>query len=151
MIQNSSIKPSLLCCDSFSDHRGELIFNNNFDLKLLRRFIVFYHPNTNVIRAWQGHKFEEKWFLVIQGAFVINCVEIDDWHKPSITLIPQTFVLNRSSKSLLHIPKGYANGFKAIEENSIILMFSNATLKESQADDFRYEKDLWFDWNNVKL
>lgn len=151
MLQNDTNKPSLIHCESFSDQRGELIFNNNFDLKDLRRFIVFYHSNTDVIRAWQGHKFEDKWLLVIHGAFIINCVEIDDWANPSLTLTPQSFVLRKSSKALLHIPKGFANGFKAVEENSTLLLFSNATLNESKSDDFRYDKDLWFDWNNLKI
>jgi dTDP-4-dehydrorhamnose 3,5-epimerase len=45
------------------------------------------------------------------------------------------------------IPGGYANGFKALEDNSRLLAFSNLSLEESRQDDYRFEKNMWKNWD----
>jgi hypothetical protein len=34
----------------------------------------------NVIRAWQGHRIEKRWFIAVKGEFKIGVVKIDYWH-----------------------------------------------------------------------
>lgn len=48
------------------------------------------------------------------------------------------------------IPKGYANGIKALEVDSELMVFSNKTLEVSNKDSWRYDANLWFDWENLK-
>ena len=49
------------------------------------------------------------------------------------------------------IPLGYANGIKALETNSKLIVFSSQTLENAKKDDYRFEKNLWFDWNSIKI
>jgi dTDP-4-dehydrorhamnose 3,5-epimerase len=100
------------------------------------------------IRAWQGHKIEEKYFFVNQGSFLIAAVKIDNWQNPSPNLKPETFVLNTKKPQILYIPAGYANGIKPLENNSQLTVYSTVSLEESINDDYRYDKNLWMDWND---
>ena len=40
----------------FKDERGEIQFFNNFDMTEIKRIYTIFHPDANIIRAWQGHK-----------------------------------------------------------------------------------------------
>ncbi len=51
------------------DERGTLTFFNNFDMSPVKRFYVIDHPDTTIVRAWQGHKVEQKWFYVVCRQF----------------------------------------------------------------------------------
>ena len=54
-----------------------------------------------------------------------------------------SFELNAKKPQVLYIPGGYANGFKAISENSKLMVFSNLDLETSKRDDFRFETHKW--------
>ncbi|NNE76924.1 MAG: dTDP-6-deoxy-3,4-keto-hexulose isomerase, partial [Pricia sp.] len=95
------------------------------------------------IRAWQAHTKEKKWFYCNSGAFVINLIELDNFEHPSDNLKTQKILLNSAVPMVLEISGGYANGFKATQEGSKLLVFSNFSLDESKADDFRYPADQW--------
>jgi dTDP-4-dehydrorhamnose 3,5-epimerase len=58
------------------------------------------------------------------------------------------FVLSSQSPSVLYIPPGYANGFKNLEDETIIMFFSTSTLEESKGDDIRFEWDKWNIWED---
>jgi dTDP-4-dehydrorhamnose 3,5-epimerase-like enzyme len=53
-------------------------------------------------------------------------------HEPFVT------VLSDCAPKILHIPAGYANGFKTLEEGTIVQFFSTSTLEEALNDDIRY-------------
>ena len=129
-----------------TDERGTIAFANDFDLSKVVRFYRITHPDTSIIRAWQGHQKESKWFHCYQGSFLIKLMKIDDWVSPSKNLIPQVFELKNTTSQVLHVPPGYASGFKALEENSSIMVFSDFTTEESKNDDFRFEKNYWNSW-----
>ena len=44
----------------FQDERGKLIYFNDFDLTIVKRFYIIEHPDTEIVRAWQGHKKRRK-------------------------------------------------------------------------------------------
>ena len=132
--------------DRYVDERGIVSFINDFDLREVRRFYSIKHPNKKIIRAWQGHKKESKWFYCSKGRFLINAVKIDDWVDPSPNLTCQTFLLDEKSDQVLFIPAGHANGLKALENNSKILVFSNLTLQEAKNDNYRFNVTTWYDW-----
>lgn len=137
---------SLFVGDTFKDHRGTLSFVNDFDMSEIKRFYTIVHPNTEIVRAWQGHQFEQKWFTVVQGSFKLAAVKIDDWGSPSPTLRPHVVTLTDVIPQVLHLPAGYANGFKALEPNSKIIVFSDKSLEDSKKDNYRFDSKLWLDW-----
>jgi len=128
------------------DERGKLLYFNDFDMKPVRRFYIIEHTETKIVRAWQAHQKEQKWLHVIKGSFKIVVVKPDDWEMPSQKLFTKVIILKSDSNQLLHIPGGYANGFKALEVNSKLMVFSDFSIANAGEDDFRFDKDLWYDW-----
>lgn len=128
---------------NYIDARGSLRFINDFDMSDVKRFYAVTHPDTNVVRAWQGHKVERKYFFCVTGKFKVAAVKVDDWNSPSENLIPEHFELTADRASILAIPGGYANGFKAIEPNSTLIVYSSHSLADTAGDDFRFDRSLW--------
>jgi len=137
------LSPNLINGSSFSDERGKLKFFNTFNMKEIVRFYEIALTSIDVIRGWQGHQYEKKWFYCHSGEFVVNLVKIDNFDNPSDHLIPERFVLDAKNPFVLEVPEGYGTGFKANRGNSKLLVFSNFTLDESKQDDFRYSVDKW--------
>jgi dTDP-4-dehydrorhamnose 3,5-epimerase len=129
------------------DSRGTIGFVNDFDLSPCVRFYRISHPEISIIRAWQGHKKESKWFHCIRGSFILNVIKIDDWEIPSKHLEVQKFELKNSESLVLFVPPGHVTGFKALEIESRLLVFSDFNTEESKLDDYRFEKNYWFNWD----
>jgi dTDP-4-dehydrorhamnose 3,5-epimerase len=144
MIQEDKIE--LIKGGVHTDQRGSLRFFNNFNLEPIKRFYVSEHPDVDIVKAWQGHKQEQKWFHVIAGSFKIVLVQPDDWDSPSENLEYEEFILDVNKNEVLSIPRGYASGFKALLPKSKLMIFSDFSLEDSLNDDFRYEKELWYKW-----
>lgn len=130
------------------DERGEVQFVNDFSFPDVKRFYII-KPKQNQVRAWQGHKIERKYFFASHGSFLVCTILIDNWDKPSTDLEVNQIILNSNDHKILEIPAGYANGFKALEPNSTLIVFSNLTLAESQQDDYRFDQSLWVDWEDI--
>ncbi len=116
--------------NSFQDNRGIIRFVNNFDLKNIRRMYVI-KPETDVIRAWQGHKIESKWFFVLSGSFQVQSINMLDLNNR------QNIILKSSENLVLNIEPGSYNGFIALNDSSELSVFSDQTLEKSKDDDFR--------------
>lgn len=129
--------------NSYTDHRGTLSFVNDFNLIGVKRFYTITHPDINIVRAWQGHKIETKHFFVTKGSFLFGWLKPDNWETPSVDLTITRQVLTAKDPMVLTIGAGNANGFKALESDSTVLVFSDLTLEESSADSYRFEKDIW--------
>jgi dTDP-4-dehydrorhamnose 3,5-epimerase-like enzyme len=142
-------QPMLVKGGHFTDERGTLRFVNDFDLKEVKRFYFIKHPDTSFVRAWQGHQFEQKYFYPITGSFVVAWVKLNDYENPSDELIPEYHILTAANCEILAIPKGYANGLKALEPNSEIMIFSDMYLEESVDEKIRYPSNKWFDWTTL--
>ncbi len=133
--------------NSFIDERGIINFVNDFSFQNIKRFYTITHNDISVIRAWQGHKKETKYFFVSKGSFTVCWVTIDDWKNPSKNLIINKQILTSNEPKILTIPKGNASGFKALEKESTLILFSDLTLKESSNDICRFEVNYWkVDW-----
>ena len=143
---NMHDQPTIIKGGTFSDERGQIRFVNDFHFNDVKRFYFIKHPNTDFIRAWQGHQFEKKYFYSISGSFVLACVKIDDFKNPSINLVPEYHILSSATSEIISIPKGYANGLKALEPNSELLVFSDLNLEESLIENIRFPADWWMDW-----
>lgn len=133
----------------FEDARGKLIAFNDFSMEKVRRMYQIYHPDTSIVRAWQGHMLESKWFYVTEGAFVVAYLALDDFTNPSKQLSASYHRISADDKIVLSVPCGFANGFKAILPNSKILVFSDLSLEEAKDDNFKFDFDNWLDWNSL--
>ncbi len=142
--------PRLIKGGKHIDERGILSFVNDFDLSTIKRLYTIQHPNKEIIRAWQGHKIEHKYFHVTAGSFVVAWVKIDDWELPSIDLTADYFILKSDEPCVLSVPQGYANGLKALEEDSQMIVFSSLTMEEAKSDQYRFENPSWFAWDKFK-
>lgn len=129
------------------DHRGQISHVNDLDMKEVERFYIIHQQDPSIIRAWHAHQFEKKWFYVIKGSFTMAFVKVDHWENPSPDLKPEIFQLSAEKSEILLIPEGYANGIKANEPDSILLVYSDKILSVAVNDSWRYDKDMWVDWS----
>ena len=135
------MRPTIIQGGKHVDHRGTLSFVNGFDFDGLQRFYILENDHCQVIRAWQGHKRETKYFYVSRGRFLISLVAPDNWEKPSRDLSVLHYEIGADDSQILKVPGGHANGFQAMEEPSQVIVFSDSNLEESGRDNFRWEPD----------
>jgi dTDP-4-dehydrorhamnose 3,5-epimerase len=131
--------PSLILGGVAVDDRGSVRFVNDFNFENVKRFYQVQNHRQGFIRAWHGHNHEAKYVYVASGSALVGAVNMD-------TDEVNKFVLSSQSPKVLFIPAGYANGFKTLEENTIILFFSTSDLNSSLNDDIRFEYDKWNIW-----
>ncbi len=136
-------KPTIISGGDYQDERGLIQFVNDFDLTEIKRFYFTTHFETETIRAWQGHKIESRWFYCLSGGFKVNLIAIDNWENPSIDCPLFEYTLTAKNPQVLFIPPGYVNGFKAIKENSQLMILSNYKLNEIKDDQVRFNIDNW--------
>ena len=55
-------------------------------------------------------------------------------------------ILDATKKNIIEVPKGYANGLKALESDSEVMVFSELSLEDSSKDIIRYDYEQWFNW-----
>ena len=143
MISNT---PKLIEGGNFKDERGQIDFVNDFNLSEVKRMYFTTHFSTDVIRAWQGHKIESRWFFCTKGSFKVKLVKIDNWENPSDNLEVLEYELNENKPKVLYIPKGFVNGFKALENDSKLMIMANYAINEIENDQVRFNSDKWTTW-----
>tara|TARA_R110002049_G_scaffold125367_1_gene280969 strand:- start:8818 stop:9234 length:417 start_codon:yes stop_codon:yes gene_type:complete len=131
------MEPKLIRGGSHSDNRGNIVYNNDFDLSGIKRIYTIQNKNTNFIRAWQGHAIERRWFSVVRGSFEIKLIQIVNWVNPDKESKVFSKVLNDKSFDILCVPKGYVNSIQALEEDSKLLAMSDYLLGEIE-DEYRF-------------
>ena len=130
----------------YDDNRGRLSYVNEFNFDDVKRFYTISNKSKDVVRAWQGHKIENKYLHVTSGSFVICIVKIDNWKNPAKDLPVEKFILSASKSQILNISAGYATGIKALDENSKLMVFSSNTTEDSSHDEYRFDADMWVNW-----
>lgn len=140
------MQPSFIKGHTYTDERGSLVFVNDFAMQEVKRFYTIFHHSTQVIRAWQGHRREQKWFAPLDGVFEVILVKPDNWQNPSPDLPLLHFELNAANPGVLHIPGGYASGFRSLVPNSKMIVYSDMNLEDSKQDDVRFDKSRWYTW-----
>jgi dTDP-4-dehydrorhamnose 3,5-epimerase len=133
----------LISGNSYTDQRGTIRFVNDFAFNGIKRFYSITHHNMQTVRAWQGHKLETKYIYVTQGCFLVNWIEIDNWEQPSKHLVLNKHTLKSTQSEILIIPSGHVSGFKALEPDSTMIVFSDMSLEDSKMDDYRFPVDYW--------
>jgi dTDP-4-dehydrorhamnose 3,5-epimerase len=144
----SKLLPKIISGGMHKDERGQLEFFNEFDMLPIKRVYFTTHFDTEVIRAWQGHTIESRWFRCIQGSFMVKLVEIDDWRNPSDNLKVYKYELSADKQEILYIPNGFANGFKALEVNAKLMIMSNYRFNEIGNDQIRFDQNKWTKWDD---
>lgn len=132
--------PEIFEGENYSDERGNLFFNNNFNAFEVKRIYCIENIDTEFIRGWTGHKVEQRWFSAIQGSFVIRLIKIDNWEAPLKESNVLRFKIDSENLSVLHVPKGYATAIQAGEKDSKLLVMADYYLGEID-DDFRFPLD----------
>ena len=132
------MKPTLISGNCHQDQRGQLFYNNDFDTSSIKRMYVIENYSVDFIRAWQGHKIEQRWFSAFQGRFKIQLIAIDNWEEPNDSLPKLEYILKSENLDILHVPAGYVSSIQALEEKSKLVVMSDYHLGEIN-DDFRYQ------------
>ncbi|MDX1652429.1 MAG: WxcM-like domain-containing protein [Brumimicrobium sp.] len=115
-----------------TDHRGKVRYVNQFEMsEIVRMYSI--EPLSDTIRAWQGHRKENKWFFAAKGSFLVKIVNMDNKN------IRFEYTLSESESKIIKIPGGYFNGFQALQPRSVLMIFSDFSLEQSVKDDYREE------------
>lgn len=124
-----------------SDDRGTIFFFNDFDMSPIKRFYRIKHTDTSVIRAWRGHKIEQRWFYACRGAFEIKLIKIDNFEQPSSSLKPESLILDAREDAVLHVPAGFASSLQALDKDSELMVFADYGIEHATMDDYLYPPD----------
>jgi dTDP-4-dehydrorhamnose 3,5-epimerase-like enzyme len=125
------------------DDRGQLTFVNDLKFEGIRRFYIVENFSTEVVRAFHGHLKEEKFVFPLAGSAIVAAIGMEAQSCPDASAKMHRFVLSSRQPCILHIPAGFANGFRGLEPGTKLLFFSSATVEESSEDDYRFKYDRW--------
>lgn len=131
------MKPTIIKGAKFSDNRGILRFNNDFNASETKRIYAIQNANQNFIRGWQGHKIEQRWFSAISGSFIIKLIKIDNWENPSRDLEILEFTLSSETLDFLHVPAGYISWIKSKDPSATLLLLADFFAGEIN-DEYRF-------------
>lgn len=119
------------------DQRGQLKYNNDFDLSDVKRIYITENWNMETIRGWQGHRIERRWFTAVDGSFKIDLIKVDNWKRPSKNSKIYSFNLQSDALDVLCVPKGYISKIQSLEEDSKLLVMADYLIGEIE-DDYRF-------------
>lgn len=129
----------------FSDDRGVFVpFVQVEKDVVIKRVYYVYNYGKGIIRGFHFHKKEWKYFTTVNGTAKFVVLNPDNPEEI------YTFVSSTRKPNLIVIPPGFANGWISLEEQTILLCASNATIEESIADDKRFDPYAWGDVWGVK-
>lgn len=134
-----SKNPECIDGDMVVDDRGVVKFVNGFNFKGVKRFYQVSNHRRGFIRAWHGHRKEGKYVYVAKGSALVGAVDFD-------SSLVNKYILSAQRPRVLWIPPGYYNGFKTLEEDTIVQFFSTSTLEDSKNDDVRIPYDEFNIW-----
>lgn len=143
MSDNSLLDKHAISGGIHSDKRGSLIHFNDFDMSEVKRFYIIKPGDNKQVRAWQGHKKENKWFYCNQGVIKVKFIEVRDWASPDSDDPTNEYILRSDDPMVVKIPGGCVNGFQAMEKGSSLMVFSDMDLSSSIEDDFRFPLETW--------
>jgi dTDP-4-dehydrorhamnose 3,5-epimerase-like enzyme len=130
----------LLKGNNHADSRGTLFYNNAFDATAIKRIYVIENQTTNLVRGWQGHQIEQRWFSAIKGSFKIEIIAVDDWAHPSKELKRDTFVVTAETMDVLHVPAGAVSSIQSLKEGARLLVMADYSFGALN-DEYRFEVD----------
>ncbi len=133
-------KPFILKGGQHSDERGQICYNNDFDLSEIKRIYTIENSDTKIMRGWQGHKIEQRWFSAVVGSFKVQLIQVDNWERPSKDCKKFSFLLDSDNLDVLFVPKGYLSSIQSLEVQSKLLVMADYLLGAIK-DEYRFEVD----------
>ncbi|MVZ63652.1 WxcM-like domain-containing protein [Sphingobacterium humi] len=124
---------------AFNDSRGSVRFVNDFNMEAVKRFYLIKNANNEIIRGWRGHRYENRWFYVGSGSFLLYLVKIENWHEPDRTKEINRVMISATDNKVLHVPPGYGMAIKSLEYNSELITFADSIVENSDKDNFTWE------------
>jgi dTDP-4-dehydrorhamnose 3,5-epimerase-like enzyme len=126
------------------DDRGIVSFVNAVPFERIKRVYTVENFSTDVTRAFHGHKIEDKFVFAVSGAAIVLVAKMTGDSLQGVT----RYILSDRIPELLHIPAGYANGFRSLEAGTKLMFFSTTTITQATADDYRFPynvfgMDIW--------
>lgn len=123
----------LIDAGNYKDERGEMSFFNDLPFPILRIYTIA--PSIDFpIRAWQGHVKEEKLFQAEKGSFEIALGNFENNEVSNL----KTFILEENDGTLVYASRGCVNGIKSLKEGSVLRVYSNMNLDDSNKDLVRF-------------
>lgn len=130
----------------FSDARGNINSLNSFRYEGIRRSYFITHHSTDVVRGWNAHQVERKWFCCLKGGFDLALVKLDSWDNPSETLKPEVYDLKASEMEMVAVPGGYASAMRATEPESVLMVLSDTAYPSPAEDSKKFPLTMWAGW-----
>lgn len=130
--------PQIIQGNAHTDDRGTLYYNNDFNASAVKRIYFIENRDTDFVRAWQGHKIEQRWFSAANGSFEIKLIKVDNWETPSLNLGQHIFTISAEKLDILHIPAGYISSIRALTDDAKLLVMADFGLGEIK-DEYRYD------------
>jgi dTDP-4-dehydrorhamnose 3,5-epimerase-like enzyme len=134
--------PKIIKGNSHVDTRGILKFNNDFNALAVKRIYFIENVNMTIVRGWQGHKIEQRWFIATNGSFKICLIAVDNWDAPSHTLEQLEFILTATTLDVLHVPASYITRIQALEKGSKLMILADYPMGEIQ-DEYRFDSNFF--------
>lgn len=128
----------LVSGNRFSDERGVILYNNDFDFSEVKRMYVIQNHSDLKFRGWQGHKIEKRWYTCVHGMFRISIAKIDDWSNPSKNLkIIEVILSSYTGLDFLYIEPDHITLIESLESESKLVVYSNYKFGEIN-DEYRF-------------
>ncbi len=116
----------------YTDERGFLWqIYGQYEFPQVKRIYVVGNFNKDTIRGFHGHTQETKGYFVASGSAKFISYPFDDKHAYT------THVLCTKCPKILKILPGMMHGWKALEDNTLLIGLSDKSLSESEGDDLR--------------
>jgi len=131
-------EPRIIKGNSFSDERGKISFNNEFNAVEVKRIYFIENYSIDFLRGWQGHQIEQRWFMCTKGSFEIKVIKIDNWENPSKDLQVKVYQINSEDSAVLHVPEGHITSIQSLEKESKLMAMSDYHLGEIK-DEYRFD------------
>jgi dTDP-4-dehydrorhamnose 3,5-epimerase-like enzyme len=122
--------PKKIKGNEYSDMRGKLFYNNDFNASKVKRIYFIENVSTEFIRGWQGHRVEQRWFTSLGGSFKFWVQAIVDFENKIQSKSILEFVLDSKKLDVLHVPGGYITAIQALESNSKLLVMADHFIGE---------------------
>lgn len=133
-------KPHAIDLDIYDDDRGFLVpLTNSLEPDDIRRVYVVGNFARGVIRGFHYHFKEKKMHFILKGSAKFLAINPDDPDER------YEFVITERKPRIVVIPPKYANGWKSLADDTLLVSMSSRTIGEIREDndDIRYDPYTW--------
>jgi dTDP-4-dehydrorhamnose 3,5-epimerase len=143
-------EPTIIPGGLHVDDRGAVSFVNDFHFDDVRRLYLIENHAPGTVRAWHGHRRQDKWAICVRGAVVVCAVPLewfDELGRDPARVPLYRFTLSEWQPAVLHIPPGYANGAMSLTPGGKTMWFSSLLHGEDPEEEINYPAnvlpDVW--------